>query len=111
MITISSLTTRNLTIRNEAYLNGKHSSLDKDNKRLAEKVYNIESNHKSVEVSNRGGYQSPIELEDEELIQEIKANTPTRKDKPLGVDDIGVYNWININNLNINCYTRRFKKN
>lgn len=71
--------------------------LNLDNKRLAEKVYNIESNHKSAEVSNRGGYQSPIELEDEELIQGIKAHTPTRKDKPIGVDDIGLFNWININ--------------
>lgn len=71
--------------------------LNLDNGRLASKVYDIESKHKSLEVSNRGGYQSPVGLEDEEFIQAVKSHTPRREDKPIGVDDIDVFNWININ--------------
>ena len=71
--------------------------LDLDNDRLTKVIHNLQSQYESVNVSNVGGWQSPLPLEDKEFITAIKSSIPTREDKPLGMDDFDIYSWININ--------------
>ena len=71
--------------------------LNLDNKKLTKQVYKIQSEHKSSNISSVGGWQSSVELEDMDFFREVIEHIPMREDKPLRVEDFGMYNWININ--------------
>ena len=71
--------------------------LNLDNKELTKKIYKLQSEHESANISNVGGWQSPVELEDTEFARQIIEHVPMREDKPLKPEDFGIFNWININ--------------
>ena len=71
--------------------------LNLDNEKLTKQVYKLQSEHESANVSNVGGWQSPVDLDDTEFVREVIEHVPMREDKPFKSEDFSIHNWININ--------------